>query len=621
MIRHISAFTIISILIFSICGCSKQSADSLQETRDKNAAVDLEKAKDLAPLPSATITVKEAVNYALENNMQLWLARQVQMIQLEKKSGAMLKMLPSLRASQEVSRRDRHSASSSANLFTGEESLSTSYSSEKKSKTFNLSATWNLLDFGVTYLRSKQEADRVVVSEQDIRRTRQRVAMDVSNAYWQAVTAKKLSEEAEGILTLIEKQLQALKSQVSRKNLSESDAIEAELPLLRQRHRMSVYRRSYETAMQNLAELMGVPVGSRFKLADVKELNIPDVKEISDISHLETLALKHRPELFQDDARERIGQKEARIALIDMFPSPSVFWRYNYDGNKYLHANDWQTVGLTAAWDILSIPSKIKERKSRTKEVELTAIRRLAATVAVLTQIHISVIEYQSSVNQIKDASLIEEKSRRLVAARMKAVKGGKSHGGQVLAVKTQRIQDLERYLQGYLQLISAQARLYNSLGLDPDSDGCIVVPDKSGVKSLVSNIEQQTDIKVVQILEKDQPVIRRSVAAVRAVNTVMNISESSLEKELKKMAEEDSGHEGVVSVLISSSNDSSLPEGCYFTYRADGTVATDSSDKRFSSGSWDNIENGLTITFKGKRSETVSGFTADSRSKKADSF
>jgi outer membrane protein TolC len=467
-----------SLFLVLCTGCGSFDQTDTTQTRLTNSQHDLLKARQAAPAPAETVALQDAVDYALKHNLQLWMARQEQAIALERQSSATLKMLPSLRANGEHSRRNKHSASTSVNLFTGVESLSTSYSSEKEKDTFDLSATWNLLDFGVTYLRAKQEAGRVIIAEQDLRRTRQRVAMDVTNAYWQAITAKRLAEEADGVLKHISLQIAAVRGQLKKGNISESAAIEAELPLLRQRHRMRAYQRDYATAMQNLAKLMGVPVGARFDVADPGDLSIPGTDLVEDLEQLEKTALLNRPELFQNDMRHRISQHDARIALIEMFPAPSVFWRYNHDGNKYLYHNDWQTVGLSAAWDVLSIPRKIAGRRARIKETELAEKRRLATTIAILTQVHIAAIEYQSALSQMQDVKLIEQKSQRMVEMSKKEARDGTGHAGETLSMKVQRIQDMDAFLRGYAQLMAARARLYSSLGVDPAEDGTVALPD-----------------------------------------------------------------------------------------------------------------------------------------------
>ncbi len=462
------SYGLIVVLVMGMAGAGCVGPIDARAVREANRIDDLARARQVAPMPQETLDLDTAIDYALKHNLQLWMARQQKAIEMELQTGATLKMLPDLRLNIEDSRRNKFHASKSVNVFTGRESLTTSYSAEKSRNTVDLTMAWNLLDFGVTYLRVTQQAGRVVIAEQQRRRLQQRVVMEVTTAYWQAVAARQLAEEAERIRTRLNEQITGIRNQLKQNNLGESAALEAELPLLRQRHRMATYRRTYDVALQELGRLMGVPVGARFEPVRPESMELPADQLTGDMEKLEELATLNRPELYQDDMRSHIATQEARIALIEMFPAPSVFWRYSHDENTYLWAHDWQTVGITTAWDVLSLPQKIYGRQARLKEVDLARKRRVATTLAVLTQVHIAAIEYDMAVRQLKDVKQIESKSSRLLETGRKAAADGKSHGGRTLSLELQHLADLDVYLQSYVQTMGARARLINSVGVEP---------------------------------------------------------------------------------------------------------------------------------------------------------
>ena len=55
-----------------------------------------------------------------------------------------------------------------------------------------LSLSWNVLDFGMSYIRAKQAADDVLIAEEERRRVANRVMQDVRSAYWRAVSAERI---------------------------------------------------------------------------------------------------------------------------------------------------------------------------------------------------------------------------------------------------------------------------------------------------------------------------------------------------------------------------------------------------------------------------------------------
>jgi len=70
-----------------------------------------------------------------------------------------LGMIPSITASFGVDSRNNESGSSSRSILSGQESLEPSSSSEKTVYSGDLIASWDILDFGLSYVQSKQNSD------------------------------------------------------------------------------------------------------------------------------------------------------------------------------------------------------------------------------------------------------------------------------------------------------------------------------------------------------------------------------------------------------------------------------------------------------------------------------
>jgi len=101
-------------------------------------------------------------------------------------------MLPRLAANAGFDGRDNYSGGVGRSLITGEDNLSPFTSSEKNVFSADLSLSWNVLDFGLSYIRAKQAADDVLIAEEERRRVANRVMQDVRIAYWRAVSAERI---------------------------------------------------------------------------------------------------------------------------------------------------------------------------------------------------------------------------------------------------------------------------------------------------------------------------------------------------------------------------------------------------------------------------------------------
>lgn len=105
-----------------------------------------------------------------------------------------LGMFPSVVASVGGSQRNNDSGSSSRSLIDGSQSLQSSTSSERRTYTAQLAASWDILDFGLSYIQNKQNVDEQYISQERRRKVISRILEDVRTAYWRAVSADRTHE-------------------------------------------------------------------------------------------------------------------------------------------------------------------------------------------------------------------------------------------------------------------------------------------------------------------------------------------------------------------------------------------------------------------------------------------
>jgi len=457
-------------------GCSTITPEEIIENRNVNAEFDILKFKDRSVKLEEALSLDAAIAFALEHNMQIWMGRQEEKIQQELRTGSYLKLLPQLQLNAEHSRASRYKASSSTGVETGTESLTSSYSHEKKTNTFDAGMVWNVLDFGVTYLRSQQQEKQVHIAAQELRRTRQQIIMEVQTAYWNAQAATEAAAIAQSVGGALESQRQTLKSQMDNNQISRVQGLQSEVQLLSRQSTLKRYKQAAKEAKLELARLIGLNVSDDYELV-VENFDAVEVLTIGDVEALESYAILNRPELYTKDLEESITSDEAKAKLIQMFPSPSLFARYNSDDDKFAYHKDWTTVGLTAAWDIFSIPSKIYEKKALEQRGELFKKERIAIAVGILTQFHISLIEYQQATQQMEFAQVISLKHGQLLKALADSKEQGGGNKGDVIAQKLQYLLSRSQYLSTVAEMQSSYARVLNTLGVDPNETGEVAMP------------------------------------------------------------------------------------------------------------------------------------------------
>ncbi len=452
----------LSMLFLALCGCAEKL--DTRQLRMQHAADDARMGKRHAAAPPVPLTLEGAIKYAMRNNLDLWAARQERQVQMELTRRSRLEMLPTLMAEAELSRRSRYPANTSVNLTTGRTSLAPSYGAEKSTRRADLALAWNLLDFGVSFLRSRQEEDRMLAAAWRMKRTRAKLRLQVIRAFWKAAACRELFTLSRKIDRGLAILLKSVRATIDQKAISEVEGLKRESTLLEQRLRLNKAEERYRRAMLELSNLLGVPPGTEIKLAEISFANRVD-RVHWNIPELEKQAINQRPELYEKDLEERISLTEARVALARMFPSPAAFFRRETDRNELLYYKDWYTTGLQVSWDILRLPKAGQERTTAKARARLAARQRMALALGILTQVHLSVADYYAQIRQYDMVQRISDKRAKLIKAIDRAMAQGKAHSGEKLSAQMQYFRARSQYLMAYANVMTAAARVRHAVG------------------------------------------------------------------------------------------------------------------------------------------------------------
>lgn len=465
--RHtaIASCLLMAFALLAVAGCRPhQSAD---ETRLVNGQDELN-ALNAQVAFTTPLTLEDVVDRVLHNNLDAAVKQHEAEIELESRTGARLKLLPSLILDMERSRRDNYDASVSKTLDTGVTSNDHSISEGKNRAVANVNVAWNLLDFGMSYFRARQATARVEVAEHQLRRTRQNLVLQATETYWNAQVALRAMRRATTLIEEVAERRRIVRKQVEQRMETRRRGLLTDTRLLEAQVRLRRYERDYHTARAQLANLMGVPAGVRFDLVE-EPMDAPADPPTLNYPELEQVALSRRPELYKLDLDERIAADEARVALVSMFPNASLFGRASRDQNPFLLESSWYTVGLNASMDLLSLPAKFSRRRLAQREGDLARQKRLALAVGVIAQVHLAGLEFEEGVDEyILLASLAENRRGILEEARREEAEGG-TKGEEVIDAEVAAFFAEMRRLEALARIRIARARLMNTVGAEAD--------------------------------------------------------------------------------------------------------------------------------------------------------
>ena len=404
----LSAFCLFCML----SGCAVKPAPlSMDEHQARVAEDRLKLYANQEPL-TAPLTLDTAIARALAYNFDHHLAIMEAAFHNQQLLSANLAMLPRLALNAGYSGRSNDSASSSISYETGRESLEASYSSERQRVTGDLTLSWTILDFGLSYFQAKQQADRLLIMQERKRRVVNNMVKEVIAAYWKAITADKLLPQVKSALEHTRTAL-ASYAEIHDKKLSPPlETLEQYRDLLNIENSLRRIQADLTMARVKLAALINVPLSSAFSIAPPDDYMLVPPPLTASVEELEDKGLVLRPDLREEAYQERIDKSEVHKEILRMLPGVSLFGGFNFDSNRFLVHNFWSEIGAKATMSLFNLITGPMQIKAANTKVEVSRTRRLAQTVAALTQIHLSYYQYIQALedyNHIAKANRVEK--------------------------------------------------------------------------------------------------------------------------------------------------------------------------------------------------------------------
>ncbi len=413
------------------------------------------------------IDLYEAMARALKYNLETRVEVMQKMLAHQQLDLAHHSMLPRLVANGGYDRRSNFSGGTSQSLFTGQQTLEASTGSKRGVFTADLSLSWDVLDFGLSYIRAQQAADDVLIAEEEKRRVASRVMQDVRVAYWQAVSAERVMGQLELLEEWVTKALENSETVQRRKLKSPLVQLRYRRDLINSKREIQKLYRELATAKLQLAALMNLPPGQDY------ELKIPDrtgtLPEVTmSLEDMELKALLNRPELRRVDYQKRINAKETKAAILELLPNLTVEAGKNYNNNTFLFHNNWLAYGAKVSWNLLNLfrhPVRLKTIDAQEKVLEAQS---LALTMAVVSQVHIGVAQFAFTKKELATAKIYYETQGEITEQSRLTWLMNRLDEQAMISEKVNQLVALLRYDTARANVESAYASLLATMGEDP---------------------------------------------------------------------------------------------------------------------------------------------------------
>ncbi len=457
-------FIIFIILFIVLVSC--QTMDDYRDERIARADEHFLKIKNKEPKEGELLTLPKCIELALENNLDMKVYDLKLAVMREKKTAAMLGMLPDLTVTDDMGFRNNDPGAKSVALTgtnAGQTSLNYSTSTPRYVNRVKVEMLFSVIDFGLAYFSAVQQEDNKLITAEQQRRAAQNLIFDVTRAYIEVAGAQYVIEQVSEMLKMADDTDTTLKEISKTKKMPLLRVVDEQKRFLSLKKQLKEYIKTYEHSCIELRSLMGYYPTSRLKV-DTAAMNDLNKMKVVDVRLLERIALIERPELYQLDMQRHVTILEARKTLITMCPNVRAFIDYTGSSNFYLYNNQWWEVGARAAYHLMRIPQQIGEYIALDTEADQILNQALALSCGIIAQVRIAEADLRESEENFKVADqaynvysenldLATKKfntTKDISPFELKRLKMEKTYAG------IERIQALGNYYLAYQRLLNA---------------------------------------------------------------------------------------------------------------------------------------------------------------------
>lgn len=440
-----------------------QTAELAATTQADRAAI----SQAVAPF-SAPLTLDEALARALKYNLDRRAKLMEEAIALNQLEVTKFDMLPRLLAQAGYAHSSDERATYSSTYPNGPRSSTGSFSQEPNHRTVDLGLTWNLIDVGLGYYGSKQQADRVLIAAEKRRKAMHVLMQDVRTAFWRAASAQKLRGDVAKTIAMAESAMLDARKAEDERLRNPLDSLRYQRQLLENLRLLEAIEQELSMAQIELATLINAPLGQALQIAETPLESPDDGLEKLPVLRLEEVALENNADVREQYYNGRIAREEVRKTMVRLFPNLSFSYGLKYDSDSYMVNNNWNEAGLQLSFNLFNLLTGSTQKKLAEAGVALADQRRFATQMAVLAQVHLARLQLINNRSQLTRAEAIYATDARISVVMRNRTEVQAQSKLEMVANETAAILSLLRRYQALAQVQVAESRLLANLGLEP---------------------------------------------------------------------------------------------------------------------------------------------------------
>ncbi len=403
------------------------------------------------PPAPATVTIEDAMARAIRYN----LANRIKIMDVALAQGltdvASFRSLPSLALSAGYGERDRL-PTDTQDLF---------------DTTHSLSVAWNVLDFGVSYLHARQQADRVLIAEELRRKAVHNLFQEVQTTFWRAWAAQRLQSKMEPLLARVQKALENSQEAERQRLQPPMQILDFQKTLLKTWQQIQELWKGLSGAKVTLAEKMNLNPGQDFSLIAPDKVALPKLEQFPPMDQLARFALRQRPELRERDYQARIQSLESYKEMLRLLPGLEFTTGSHYNSGMAYINHVWAESGIKLVWNLLNLLSAPTQIAYARDQELYQGLMRQALSLGVLAQVQIAYRRLVQSEEEFITAQTLSEVNERLFQHAQAGKEAAAMSELNLINREADRIISFTKRDMAYAELQNAVGALFVTLGSD----------------------------------------------------------------------------------------------------------------------------------------------------------
>jgi multidrug efflux system outer membrane protein len=391
MIRKV----VILCLICIMSACSITPKPLTTSDRYQESIKDLKELFAQQEPMSGKLDFYQALARGLKYNLDYRIKRVNSALQAGQLDVAIYTMFPALNTSGSIYNRNNEYASSGITTTGAPTDILNSTPNTVRSARVALS--WNILDFGLGYVKAKQQGERYLIAQEEARKQIQQLSQDVLIAYWSAYSAQELMMEASEFESILNNAKKKLSAAMRDNTIPKQSILDYEGALLDGNRHIIQLQYKYDKAILDLKHLLNLPPGLKLTLTEppLTLRNIHDLSKL-DFRKVDALTLVNRPELRGQNYQQRIAKWGVKTVILQSLPGITLNEGWNYNSNEFLLNTMWVDRSVDLAWNLLNVASLPASFKAADTQVQYEQLKLMALTLTALTETRYAYSHYET---------------------------------------------------------------------------------------------------------------------------------------------------------------------------------------------------------------------------------